>query len=164
VKLKSSYDDHSKASNETGLKCADKSLAQQHMLQETDINWMMKRYTQTGEIPQLTMPPMQGDFTDAPDFQTAMNLIVAANNAFAQQPAEIRARFGNDPAAFVDFCSNEANRDDMRKMGLFSPEAVKAFELQAQTEKDLREANRRDAEAHRAARKGGKGDTQEGVT
>ena len=36
-------------------------------------------------------------------------------------PADVRARFNNDPALFVDFCSDEANLDEMRKLGLAVP-------------------------------------------
>lgn len=157
-KLKMSYDDHMPASNETGLKCTDKSLTQQHQAEETDINWIVGRYIKTGYLEERTRPPMTGDFTEAPDMQTAMDLVVAARVAFMEQPAQVRARFQNDPVAFVNFCSDEGNRDEMRKMGLWSPEAAASFELQAQTARDLAEANKRDAEELRASRK--KGDTK----
>lgn len=169
--LKMSYDDHTIASNETGLKCEDQSLAQQHQAEETDINHIVNRYMKTGELPQRNMPPMQGDFTEAPDMQTAMNLVVEARVAFMQQPAEIRSRFENDPAKFVDFCSDEKNRDQLRQWGMWSPEANASFELEAQTAKDLAEANQRDAGRYRelensgaVPQRHGKGDTKKGVT
>lgn len=153
--------DTNRASNDAGLHCDDKSLAQQHQAQETDINFIVKRYIQTGELPQRNIPPMQGDFTAAPDMQKAMDLVVAARVAFMQQPAEIRTRFNNDPVQFVNFCSDEKNSDEMRRMGMWSPEANASFELQAQTAKDLAEANKKDAEELRASKKG---DTRKGVT
>lgn len=152
------------ASDESALHCKDKSLAQQHLADECDINVIVARYMKTGELPQRHLPPMQGDFSAAPDFQTAMNLIVDAQRAFMEQPAEIRNRFGNNPAEFVAFCSDEKNRDEMRRMGLFSPEAVKRFELEAQTQEDLRKANAAAAEELKALKKGKVGDTQKGVT
>nr|QJB19928.1 MAG: internal scaffolding protein [Microvirus sp.] len=150
--------DTNKAADESALKCEDKTLTQQHMKDECDINVLVKRFVVTGEIPQLTMPPMQGDFSTAPTYQEALNLMVEANRSFMQQPAEIRARFENDPAKFVDFCSDEKNRDELRRMGLWSPEAVERFELQAQTAEDLRKANEAAAAELKALKKG-KGDT-----
>lgn len=136
VKLKASYDDFDKESDATGLKCEDESRAQQNQKDETDINNIVKMYLRTQEIPVHTRPPLQGDFTDAPDMQTAMNLIVEARTAFMQQPAEIRARFHNDPAEFVEFCSNNENLPEMRKYGLLSPEAIARMDKEAQDKAD----------------------------
>lgn len=133
--------DTNAAGDESALECKDKTLAQQHMKDECDINVLVKRFVVTGEIPMLTLPPMQGDFSDAPTYQDALNLMVEAQRSFMQHPAEVRARFQNDPAQFVDFCSNEQNRDEMRRMGLFSPEANARFELEAQSAADLAKLN-----------------------
>ncbi|WNK12806.1 MAG: internal scaffolding protein [Microvirus sp.] len=133
--------DTNQVGDETGLDCKDQTLTQQHMKDECDINVLVKRFVVTGEIPTMTMPPMQGDFTDAPTYQDALNLMVAANQSFMQQPADIRARFDHDPGKFVNFCSDEKNRDELRRMGLWSPEASAAYELQAQTQADLDKAN-----------------------
>lgn len=140
--LRSPYNyDMNEAGNEDAIHCKDPSLAQQHMKDECDINVLVKRFVVTGEIPVMTLPPLQGDFTSAPTYQEALNLMVEANRSFMQQPAEVRARFQNDPARFVDFCSREENRDDLRRMGLWSPEANARFELDAQTTADLAKAN-----------------------
>lgn len=152
--LRSNYNyDTNQAGDESGLKCEDKSLAQQHMKDECDINKLVERFVVRGEIPQLVMPPMQGDFTEAPTYQEALNLMVEARHSFMALEAKIRSRFDNDPAKFVDFCSNPENADDVRKMGLMSREAIAAFELKAQTQKDLDAANAADAAAYRASRK-----------
>ncbi|WNK12963.1 MAG: internal scaffolding protein [Microvirus sp.] len=161
-KLKSSYDDHSQASDDTGLECKDKSLTKQADEAEANINNIVARF-RPGEEPRHQLPPLKASFQDLPDMQTAMNMIVAAREAFMTHPAAIRARFNNDPAQFVDFCSDEANRDEMRKMGLYSPEAQRNWENQAQLAKEAAEANARDAAEHRASKQ--KGDNkQKGVT
>lgn len=157
-KLKMSYDDHTIASDATSLECKDRSLTQQHQAEETDINVIVNRYMRTGEMPQRQLPPMQGDFTEAPDMQKAMDLVVAARVAFMEQPAEIRAKFQNNPVEFVTFCSNEANRDEMRKMGLWSPEAAARFDAEAKARAQQALADKRDADELRASRK--KGDTK----
>lgn len=145
--------DTNAAGDESALKCQDKSLAQQHLKDECDINVLVKRFVVTGEIPQMLMPPMQGDFTNAPTMQEALNLMVEANRAFMQHPAEVRARFENDPAKFVEFCSDEKNRDQLRQWGMWSPEANARFELEAQTAADLAKANQEAAKELRELKK-----------
>lgn len=110
--------DVDKASDEAGLACEDKSLAQQHERDETDINVIVKRFGVTGQLPQRTLPPLFGDFTDVVDFRQAQDKIREAQEAFDSLPAEVRFRFDNDPASFVEFASDEGNLDELRKMGL----------------------------------------------
>lgn len=147
------------ASDQSALECLDKSLTQQHMADECDINKLVERFVVTGEIPQLTIPPLQGDFTAAPTYQEALNLMIAANQSFMKLDAKVRNRFENDPAQFVAFCSDEANRDEMRQLGLWSSEANAAFELKAQTERDLAAANAADAAELKALKKEGRTST-----
>lgn len=119
VFLRTPYNyDTNEASDESGLRCEDESLAQQHAKDETDINTIVRRFGLTGELPNGVRAPQYGDFTDAVDYHTAMNAVTTANAAFMQMPADIRARFNNDPGAFVDFCSDENNRDEAKKLGL----------------------------------------------
>lgn len=132
--------DMNKAGTDTGLKCLDKSLAQQHMADECDINKLVERFVVTGEMPQLEAPPLQGDFTQAPTYQEALNLMIEANKSFMQLPAKIRNRFENDAGQFVEFMSNEGNRDEIRAMGMWSPEAVERFQLDAQTKEEAKVA------------------------
>lgn len=153
------------AGDESGLKCTDKSLAQQHMADECDINKLVERFVVTGEMPQLHLPPMQGDFTAAPTYQEALNLMVEANRSFMQLDAKIRARFDNDPGQFVAFCSDEANRDELRQMGLFSADAMAAHRAkEAQTLEETIQARVKAAQAAKGAQDAPKGDTQKGVT
>jgi phage internal scaffolding protein len=51
---------------------------------------------------------------------------MAAQDSFLALPAKVRARFDNDPALFVDFASDEANRDELKALGLLREEAVVA--------------------------------------
>lgn len=164
VFVRSPYNyDMNQAGDDSGLNCLDKSLAQQHMADECDINKLVERYVVTGEIPQNVTPPMQGDFTNAVTYQEALNLMIQARQSFEQLPAKIRNRFENDPGKFIDFTSNEANRDEMRQMGLCSPQATAAFELKAQTQKDLNAANAAYVAEHKAEVKK-KGGPEKGTT
>lgn len=107
------------ASDECALDCSDfPSLAKQSFADECDINTIVRNFGLTGELPSDVRAPQYGDFTGVMDYQSALNAVIAADEAFMQMPAEVRSRFHNDPAAFVDFCSNENNREEMARMGL----------------------------------------------
>lgn len=93
---------------------------------ESDINTIMRRYQSTGELPVLnTQYPQYLDCTGV-DFAAQMQFIAGARSMFNELPSSIRARFDNDPVAFVQFCSAESNRVALAEMGLLSPEATKA--------------------------------------
>lgn len=147
--LKAAYDDFDEESTATGLECKDPSRTQQHDEPDANINNIVAKYLRTGQLERHTMPPLQGDFTNAPDMQTAMNLGVAAKDAFMEQPAAVRARFNNDPAEFVQFCSDPNNKADMKKLGLLSVEAVERMDNEALAKERQAAADRADAEAFR---------------
>lgn len=105
----------------TALHCRDDSLAKQEYAEEVDINTIITRFGQGYKMPENLVPPTFGDFTGVTDFQSAMDAMIEARDTFMMVPADIRARFGNDPQAFVAFCSDEANRDELKRMGFLEP-------------------------------------------
>lgn len=111
-----------------GLYCPEKTLAQQQFKDEVDINTIVKRFGLTGTMPDDVAPPEELDFADVFDFRTAMDSVVAARESFMRMPAELRARFANNPAVFHDYCTLQdaegklVNLQEMRRLGL----AVKA--------------------------------------
>jgi len=124
--------DLSLASDESGLRCEDISLAKQSFLEESDINCIVKRFGITGELPTGIRMPTYGDFHGVDDFHSAMNAVALAHEAFDAMPGEVRARFNNDPAAFVDFCSDDKNLEEARKLGLVpANEIAKVADLAA---------------------------------
>lgn len=123
--------DMNAASDESALLCEDESLAVQNAKDESDINTIVRRFGLTGELPSDVAMPQSGDFVGAPDFQTSMNLVRQAQEEFLRVPADIRARFGNDPGAFMAFLDDDANRAEAQRMGLLKPvpEAAKPLEV-----------------------------------
>lgn len=113
--------DRDDVSRETGLICDDPSLAVQSERDECDINTIVKRFGLTGELPSGVRRPSYGDFVGVSDYREALEVIQQADDSFMTMPADVRARFKNDPALFVDFCSDEANIEEMRKLGLAVP-------------------------------------------
>jgi len=111
--------DMMKASDASGLSCAgDPGVTKQSFVEECDINTIVRRFLKTGELPDPVRMPTYGDFTSVFDFHSAMNAVAQARESFEELPAEVRARFHNDPGEFVDFCSKEENLEEARKIGL----------------------------------------------
>lgn len=106
------------ASNETALHCKDESLTVQSAAEECDINTIVRRFGITGELPSNVAMPVSGDFTGVVDFHGAMNLVRQAQEEFLRVPAEVRARFLNDPGRFIEFFDDPANADEAKKLGL----------------------------------------------
>lgn len=122
--------DTNEASDESGLNTGDEGGAKQSFKEECDINTIVQRFGLGYSIPENHRVPEYGDFTNITDFQTAMNATARAREAFEQLPAEIRTKFGNDPAAYVDFCIDPDNKKELKKMGLLSKEAVERMETE----------------------------------
>lgn len=109
-----------------GIRFTEASKTKQSFKEECDINTIVKRFGVTGVLPSSVRMPTYGDFTDVGDFREAMEAIRTANESFAEMPSEVRERFQNDPAKFVDFCSDEKNLPEARKLGLAPAEEVKS--------------------------------------
>jgi len=102
------------------------SLAKQSFRDECDINNILRQFNVTGQLPAGSVQPQYGDFSGITDYQSALNAVMAAQDSFLQLPAKVRARFDNDPALFVEFASDEANRDEMKALGLLHEETAQA--------------------------------------
>lgn len=96
----------------------DDGVTQQSFKDECDINTIVKRFGLTGEMPGGFAMPVSGDFSGIGDFQSAMNAVRAAQEAFDSLPGEMRARFANDPQRLISFLEDGANRDEAVKLGL----------------------------------------------
>lgn len=117
--IRSPYNyDRDQVSNDTGLDCPEPTMAQQQFREECDINTIMERFGRTGEVIAPARLPQYGDFDGISDYHSAVNAIVAAQQSFMDLPAKLRARFGNDPAEFVEFCMNDKNREEAIRLGL----------------------------------------------
>ena len=102
------------------------SRTQQSFRDECDINNILRQFNVTGELPIGSLQPQYGDFSGITDYQSALNAVMAAQDSFLQLPAKLRAKFDNDPALFVEFASNEANKDEMKALGLLREETAQA--------------------------------------
>nr|WAE43787.1 MAG: internal scaffolding protein [Microviridae sp.] len=105
----------------------DKGVTKQSDLKDCDINIIMKKYERTGLLPDLILKDGRyGDFSDVPTYQESCEIVRAAQEQFDALGVDIRNRFNNDPVQFLAFASNDANYDEMARMGLIKPEVLKA--------------------------------------
>lgn len=110
--------DRDAASLDAGLDCQDPTRAQQQFRDECDINTIVERFGITGQMPEQVATPMTGDFTEVVDYQTALDMLRQADEAFLTIPAEVRAQFDNDAGKFVTFVSDPANAEAMKELKL----------------------------------------------
>jgi phage internal scaffolding protein len=102
------------------------SRTKQSFRDECDINNILRQFNVTGQLPIDGVQPQYGDFSGITDYQSALNAVMSAQDSFLALPAKVRARFDNDPALFVDFASDEANRDELKALGLLREETAQA--------------------------------------
>lgn len=100
------------------LECKDPSLAQQQFKDDVDINVLLERFQVTGVMPQGVVLPSYGDFSAVVDFRSAQDALRRARDAFMELPAQVRARFNNDPQELLEFVSKDENRAEAERLGL----------------------------------------------
>lgn len=109
----------------------DPGKTKQAFKAECDVNRIVAQYRRTGLREHVNArPPQFLDLAEIPDFQTAMNTVVGAQQLFDQLPAKVRASFDNSPAKLLD--AAEAAKTDvdvyrmLQKIGVLPPPEPKA--------------------------------------
>ncbi len=80
-----------------------------------DINKMIKQFERTG-VPAPGAEAKFADVSSVPDFQDAHQAVINGRALFLELPADIRFRFRDDIASFVEFVSNPANAEELVEM------------------------------------------------
>jgi len=88
------------------------------MRDECNINNIMAKYQRTGTISHINK--YEGQYGDFPavDYRTALETVKQAEAMFNDLPAKARAKFGNDPATFLEYVQDPKNLEEMRETGL----------------------------------------------
>lgn len=107
------YDVKSKPSESGGV-----SMTDQQYRDECDIDMILKRYKVGQPLPQTARKGVYGDFSDVQDFASCLDRVKSAMDDFASLPAELRARFGNDPRAYYEYVLDPANQEECVRLGL----------------------------------------------
>lgn len=117
IPFKTRYENHDES--DYGITFSEPSLTQQQFKDETDINNIVNGMARNGVMPQyMAGTPIYGDFTDAGDYQEALNLVMHAREQFDALPSGVREKFMNDPARFYEFANNPKNEEALVDMGL----------------------------------------------
>lgn len=97
----------------------DEGGAKQAFRAECDINNIMKKYMKTGMVTHVAKN--QGRFADVSEiggYQDAIDRVRGTHKFFMGLSPEVRQEFDNDAAVFLDFITDPANVDDIRRLGL----------------------------------------------
>lgn len=97
------------------------SMTKQSFVAECDINNILKQYKLTGMVSHINAKAQAGAYLDLPDetdFQSALELVIRAEESFATLPSKLRTRFNNDPAEFLEFMADPRNQDEAIELGL----------------------------------------------
>lgn len=103
------------------------SLTRTEFRDEVDLNVMMQRMGVTdGSIPPLAPDERYfGDFTDAVDFRESLDRVREAEARFNALPADLRAKFANDPVELMKYVTNPENTLEAIELGLLSDTRIK---------------------------------------
>lgn len=102
-----------------GIEFTDPSMTKQSFKDECDVNNIMRRFNATGVVTHVNgRRPEFGDFTSVATFQESLNTVIEAESMFAELPAAIRDRFGNDPRQLLEFVADPDNRDEAVTLGI----------------------------------------------
>lgn len=98
------------------------------------ISKVIKNARRLGVITTNQKEPAFGDFTDAQDYQVALNKIIEVEQSFASLPAAVRSRFNNDPAGLISFLSDPDNAQEAFNLGLTKTDPAAAAAAKAAAE------------------------------
>ena len=106
--------------------CCGESKTHKYFKDEVDINNIMRRFKTKGILPPShNKPAMYGDVSNVPDYMTALQIVIDAEQKFNSLPAKVRARFNNAPEELLDFCSKAENLEEMVSLGLAEKSSLK---------------------------------------
>lgn len=102
-----------------GLECPiEERRTEQCHKDACDMNVILRDYHKTGLIRHAQQHKGRYDDVSGADFQQAMFIVKEAQDMFQALPANVRKRFGQDPAEFLAFVQDPANKDEMARMGI----------------------------------------------
>lgn len=95
------------------------SMTKQSHAKECDINTILKNYKKTGLVDHININRgVYNQFIGVTDYHSALNAVIAAEEAFLSLPSGIRSKFDNDAGRFVKFVEDPNNEKALVEMGL----------------------------------------------
>ena len=97
----------------------EKDRTKQEFKDECDIQTIVSRFQQTGQISHLAQGAAQYvDVSGISDYRSAIETVTRAQEYFNRLPAKVRSHFKNDAAEFVDALGDAERRDELLELGL----------------------------------------------
>lgn len=102
-----------------GILFTEPSQTDQSSLEETTIDYYLRRYAATGIDPAAgRLEAAQfGDFSSIDDFRSAQTKVAAVKSGFESLTAQERAQFDNNFSNYVEFILNPENAKAAEEMG-----------------------------------------------
>lgn len=94
---------------ESAIDTGVESFVQQQFREDADINTIVRRFGLTQALPADVGAGVYGDFTGISDYESAVEMVAQAREAFMRLPAELRDRFGNDVGRLVAYADGIAD-------------------------------------------------------
>lgn len=123
-----------------GILFTEPSQTDQSSLEETTIDYYLRRYASTGIDPAAgRLEAAQfGDFSSIDDFRSAQTKVAAVRSGFESLTAQERAQFDNNFSNYVEFILNPENAKAAQDMGFLHAPIVEGMknekEIQPVTE------------------------------
>lgn len=106
------------------------TLTVQASKDEVDVNHIVAKALKTGVLPTDGRQDQYLDLYDAVDYRAAIEIVRESEKQFMELPSDVRKKFDNDAAKFLEFAQDPKNSEAMIDMGLGSPEATEARKTQ----------------------------------
>ena len=112
-----------------GILFTEPSQTDQSSLEETTIDYSLRRYAATGIDPAAgRLEAAQfGDFSSIDDFRSAQTKVAAVRSGFESLTAQERAQFDNNFSNYVEFILNPENAKAAQDMGFLHAPIVEGM-------------------------------------
>lgn len=103
------------------------SLTKQEFKKQCDINHIVASAKRNGQEllqPVEILESVGMDLTQLPDYATALNQVILAEEAFQGLDAKIRRKFNDNPANLIEFLKDPSNKEEGQKLGLIKPDPI----------------------------------------
>ena len=112
-----------------GILFTEPSQTDQSSLEETTIDYYLRRYAATGIDPAAgRLEAAQfGDFSSIDDFRSAQTKVAAVRSGFESLTAQERAQFDNNFSNYVEFILNPENAKAAQEMGFLHAPIVEGM-------------------------------------
>ena len=131
IKFKTPYGDRTRSQFAT----TGESLTQQSHAAAADVRNIIKQYDRTGLIANVNKGIAQyGDYSEINEYAEALNMVIEANDSFAELPSHIREQFNNNAGLFFEFATDPKNKKEMIEMGLAEAPIENVLEVHTKSE------------------------------